>query len=119
MCGWPFANHLRLPSLVAAVRGDGLFCISCSAGGAAVEVTDDLRFEIVVLDAESCELVFGFFPQTFQFRVCGAEACSFLDTFESRFLCGDPVGSVCTEPASRLPYTNRWAGCANALCSWE
>jgi hypothetical protein len=119
MCGWPFANHLRLPSLVAAVRGDGLFCVSCSAGGAAVEVTDYFRFEIVVLDAESCELVFCFFPQTFQFCVCGAEACFFLDTFESRFLCGGPVGNFCTEPASRLPYTYRWAGCANALCSWK
>ena len=67
MCGWPFANHLRLPSLVAAVRGDGLFCVSCSAGGAAVEVTDYFRFEIVVLDGEFCELVFCFFTQTFEF----------------------------------------------------
>ena len=57
MCGWPFANHLRLPSLVAAVRGDGLFCVSCSAGGAAVEVIDYFRFEFVVLDGEFCELV--------------------------------------------------------------
>ena len=68
--GWPFANYLRFPSLVAAVRGDGHFCISCSAGGAAVEMTNDLCFEIMVFDTESCELIFGFFPQTFQFRVC-------------------------------------------------
>jgi hypothetical protein len=59
-------SHLRLPSLVAAVRGDGLFCVSCFAGGAAVEVTDYFRFEFVVLDGEFCELVFCFFTQTFE-----------------------------------------------------
>ena len=117
--GWPFANYLRFPSLVAAVRGDGHFCISCSAGGAAVEMTNDLCFEIMVFDTESCELIFGFFPQTFQFRVCGAEVCSSLDNSESGFLCGGPVGSVCTEPTSRLPNTDRWVDCADALDSWE
>ena len=40
---------------VAAVRGDGHFCISCSAGRAAVEMTNDLCFEIMVFDTESGE----------------------------------------------------------------
>ena len=104
---------------VAAVRGDGHFCISCSAGGAAVEMTNDLCFEIMVFDTESCELIFGFFPQTFQFRVCGAEVCSSLDNSESGFLCGGHVGSVCTEPTSRLPNTDRWVDCADALDAGE
>ena len=117
--GWPFANYLRFPSLVAAVRGDGHFCISCSAGGAAVEMTNDLCFEIMVFDTESSELIFGFFPQTFQFRVCGAEVCSSLDNFESGFLCGGSVGSLSAQPTSRLPNTDRWVDCADALDAGE
>ena len=65
MLGWPLADRLRLPSLVAAVRGDGLFCVPCSAGRAAVEVVNHFLFEFVVPDCEFSELVFCFFSQTF------------------------------------------------------
>ena len=65
MLGWPLADRLRLPSLVAAVRGDGLFCVPCSAGGAAVEMVNNFLFEFVVTDCKFCELVFCFFTQSF------------------------------------------------------
>ncbi len=74
MCGWPFANHLRLPSLVAAVRGDGFFCVPCSAGGAAVEMVNNSLFELVVFffDFSFFDPVFCFFTPTFLFFVFGS-----------------------------------------------
>ena len=80
---------------------------------------DDLRFEVMVFVIDSGKLIFCFFFHAFQFRVGGAEVCPSLDNFESGFLCGGSVGSLGAQPTSRLPDTDRWVDCADALDAGE
>ncbi len=48
-----------------------------------VVVSDDPRFEVMVLVIESGKLIFCFFFHAFQFRIGRAEICPSLDNFES------------------------------------
>ena len=76
-------------------------------------------FEVMVLVIESGKLIFCFFFHTFQFRIGRAEICPSLDNFESGFLGGGSVGRPIAQPTSRLPNTDRWVDCADALNAGE